>query len=122
MIARERIEILLDQAKTMARTNEQLSRRYVQLARRISERTKVRIPTDLKRYLCKNCGLALVPGYNARVRLYAHKSGIVVTCLSCGKAKRYPTRRRIMTEKPTIAMKPYMSQSSPYPRKNPTES
>src|SRR5213594_3836239 len=37
-VARERIEILIGQAKEMAWKNENLSRRYVDLARRISKR------------------------------------------------------------------------------------
>src|SRR6266540_4920232 len=56
-VARERIEILVDQARKTVKDNEELSRRYVDLARRISERTKVRIPSELKRYLCKGCGI-----------------------------------------------------------------
>jgi ribonuclease P protein subunit RPR2 len=93
-VARERIEILIRQAKEMVETDKKLSRRYVDLARRISERTKVRIPSELKKYLCKGCKIVLVPGRNARVRLYAHNSGIVITCLECGTMKRFPVTRR----------------------------
>ena len=89
-VARERIQILLGQAKDMAGRNEALSRRYVQLARRISSRTKTRIPTEDKRYLCKVCGLALRPGLNARFRLHPGNKRVVITCLSCGAVKTYP--------------------------------
>jgi ribonuclease P protein subunit RPR2 len=89
-VATERFQILIDQAKTMALKDEKLSRRYVNLARKISSRTKVRIPRESKMYLCKGCGLALVPGQNAKVRLHAHTTGIVISCLSCGAVKRYP--------------------------------
>jgi ribonuclease P protein subunit RPR2 len=89
-VATERFQILLDQAKKMALTDEKLSRRYVNLARKISSRTKVRIPRESKMYLCKGCGLALVPGHNARIRLHAHTTGIVISCMSCGAVKRYP--------------------------------
>ncbi len=89
-VAAERFQILLDQAKKMAWTDEKLSRRYVSLARKISSRTKVRIPRESKMYLCKGCGLALVPGHNAKIRLHAHTTGIVISCLSCGAVKRYP--------------------------------
>src|SRR6266516_699820 len=65
-VATERFQILLDQAKKMAWTDERLSRRYVTLARKISSRTKVRIPRESKMYLCKGCGLALVPGIMRR--------------------------------------------------------
>jgi ribonuclease P protein subunit RPR2 len=116
-VARERIEILIAQAREMAEKNEDLSRRYVNLARRISERTKVRIPSELKRYLCKGCGIALVPGRNVKVRLHAHNSGIVITCLSCGAVRRYPVARRIES-RGRCAMKPYIAQTLPFPKKN----
>ena len=98
-VATERFQILLDQANQMARTDEKLSRRYVSLARKISSRTKVRIPRESKMYLCKGCGLALVPGHNAKIRLHAHTTGIVISCLSCGAVKRYPVSAKIVTSK-----------------------
>ncbi len=116
-VARERIEILVAQAREMVEKNEDLSRRYVDLARRISKRTKVRIPSDLKRYLCKDCGIALVPGRNAKVRLRARNSGIVTTCLSCGGVRRYPVTRRIELER-RCAMKPYIAQTVASSKKN----
>lgn len=119
-VASERIEILIDQARQMAEKNEQLSRRYVSLARKISERTKVRIPSETKRYLCKGCGIALVPGYNAKIRLHAAKSGLVITCLSCGTVKRYPVTAKSRVANGASAIKPYISQTEPYPKKNPT--
>ncbi len=94
-VASERFQILLDQAKKVAWTNEKLSRRYVSLARKISSRTKVRIPRESKMYLCKGCGLSLVPGHNAKIRLHAHTTGIVISCLSCGAVKRYPVNAKI---------------------------
>ena len=98
-VATERFQILLDQAKSMALTDEKLSRRYVSLARKISSRTKVRIPRESKMYLCKGCGLALVPGHNAKIRLHAHTTGIVISCLSCGAVKRYPVNPKIVASK-----------------------
>jgi ribonuclease P protein subunit RPR2 len=118
-VANERIEILIDQARRMASENEQLSKRYVSLARKISERTKVRIPAEMKRYLCKKCGIALVPGGNAKVRLHAAKSGLVITCLSCGSLKRYPVIAKNSVPSKGSAMKPYISQTGSYPKKNP---
>jgi len=119
-IARERIEILIAQAKEMAETDKKLSRRYVDLARRISERTKVRIPSELKKYLCKGCAIALVPGRNARIRLYAHNSGIVITCLECGTMKRFPVKPRRGSPALQHAIKPYIAQTEPFSKKNST--
>lgn len=120
-IARERIEILVMLAKEMAFKDEDLSRRYVDLARRISSRTKVRIPGELKRFLCKGCGIALVPGHNAKIRLRARSSGIVVTCLRCGFTKRYPVARKTASANGRSSMKPYIAQTSPFPKKNHTK-
>ena len=117
-IARERIQILVTQAKEMAMKDEDLSRRYVDLARRISKRTKVRIPGELKRYLCKGCGMALVPGHNAKIRLHARNSGVVITCLSCGLVKRYPVNNRKASLSGHHAIKPYIAQTFPVPKKN----
>ncbi|MEK6919515.1 MAG: ribonuclease P protein component 4 [Thermoproteota archaeon] len=89
-IAGERIDILLSQAREMLDRDPKLSKRYVELARKISMRTKVRIPSSQKRYLCKGCGTILIPGRNARVRVLAGNPRIVITCLSCGALRRYP--------------------------------
>ena len=89
-IARERIDILLKQAKETLPKDPDLSTRYVELARKISMRTKVRIPKEKKHYLCKNCGQPLVLGKNARVRVRPENSRIIITCLNCGALRRYP--------------------------------
>jgi len=94
IIANERIEILLSEAKKSLNHDPRLSRRYTDLARKISMRTKVRIPADKKRYVCKACGLPLVLGKNARVRIIRGNSRIVVTCLNCGAVRRYPFDKR----------------------------
>jgi len=89
-IARERIDILLSEARKNLDYDTKLSRRYTDLARKISMRTKVKIPREQKRYICKACGLPLIPGKNARVRVLKGNSRIVVTCLTCGALRRYP--------------------------------
>ena len=93
-IARERIEILLEQAKEKAVKEPKLAGRYVELARKISMRTKVRIPAGEKRYICRSCGQPLVPGRNARVRVLRGNPRIVITCLSCGAFRRYPFTKK----------------------------
>src|SRR5436309_13407520 len=64
-VARERIEILVDQATQMARMNENLSTRYVDLAHRISKRTKTTTPIAGEQALCMGCELAPDPAHNA---------------------------------------------------------
>ncbi len=89
-IAKERIEILLSEARKSLDRDPGLSKRYTELAKKISMRTKVRIPAGEKRYICKACGLPLVPGKNARVRVLPGNPRIVITCLACGSLRRYP--------------------------------
>ncbi len=111
------MQILLEQARDMARKDENLSKRYVELARKISMRTKIRIPREEKRYLCKGCGIALIPGLNARVRLSPKNIRVVITCLSCGTVKRYPFVRLKRKVDGSSVMKPYITPSSVSPKK-----
>src|SRR2546428_5048571 len=92
-VALERIEIILRQAEEVFPHDVELSKSYAGLAKKISKRTKVRIPQEKKRYLCKNCGQPLVPGKNARIRLRPANSRIIISCLGCGAIRRYPYRK-----------------------------
>ncbi len=58
--------------------------RYMELARKISERHNTPIRKVLKKRFCKHCGTYLRDGLNARIRT---RNGMLVTyCFSC---KRY---------------------------------
>ncbi len=109
--AQERMSILLDQAREMVRKDVQLSKRYVQLARKISMRTKVRMDREDKQYLCKKCGIVLVPGLNARIRLRPRNVRLV-TCLSCGAMKRYPFGIAKRKKNLASSMNPYIALAS----------
>jgi len=90
-IAQERIEILLSLARQTVSSNKALSKRYVEIARRIAMRSGVRLGRRRKQFICKTCGTPLVPGVNCRVRVRAeHGTHVVVTCMECGSVKRYP--------------------------------
>jgi RNase P subunit RPR2 len=45
----------------------------------------------MKERICKKCGVALVPGVSARVRLSSHNSYVAYICTYCGaeRHKRY---------------------------------
>ena len=64
----------------LAEGNEKMADRYVYLARKISMKNKVRIPSELKRRFCKYC----------YCYLRRNKKGIVYTCLNCKKQMRFP--------------------------------
>jgi len=87
-IAEERIIILFELAEQNFKTHPERTKRYVELARLIGMRYRVRLTRDQKRRICKHCYSYLVPGNNCRTRL---KDGVVqTTCFECGKMSRYP--------------------------------
>jgi ribonuclease P protein subunit RPR2 len=90
-IARERIAVLFSQAEARFSTQPELSSRYVDIARRIAMRQRIRIDRDLRRQFCRNCSSFLVPGTTSRVRISG--GNVVVTCLTCKKKRRYPLGR-----------------------------
>lgn len=91
-VAKQRISFLFQSAEDIFEENQQLAHRYVDLARKYSQRTKVKIPEKWKRRVCRNCNHFLYPGENCRVRMQSRKgrgSHVSVTCLDCDHITRY---------------------------------
>ena len=88
-IAKERIEILFSLAEKEFKKYPDRSRRYVELARKISLRYNVRLPKEQKRVFCKNCNSLLKPSMT-KVRLDKSTKTVNVQCLNCKKVYRYP--------------------------------
>ena len=89
-IALERVNILFNEAKKAFREEPDLSDRYVNLARKIAMKYKIKLPSKLKRRFCKKCHRYLVPGINLRVR--TKKGNIVYCCLNCNNVARFGYR------------------------------
>ena len=89
-IALERIAVLFQQADEQFSVNPGLSHRYVQLARKLAMKFKVRIPVELKRKICKHCYQYLRTGVNARIRTREGK--LIIYCLGCKKYTRIPLK------------------------------
>ena len=88
-IAMERMQILIDNAISNAKTNPDLSQRQAFLARRISTRHKIRMPYHLRMVFCKKCKSFIAPGINSRIRLgRAHIKSIRISCNLCGHTYR----------------------------------
>ncbi len=87
-IAKERINILFKQAKEISKKNLSLANNYINLARKISMRYKVKLPKEYKRFICKYCYSFLVPGKTLRARIKNKK--LIYYCSTCKKIKRYP--------------------------------
>ena len=88
-LARERMERLFRLADEAHLDHPERSDRYVQIARSISTRTRVRMPSALKHLFCRHCGGYLAP---EKVRIRLRHGVITATCLSCGKQTRRPYR------------------------------
>jgi len=91
-IALERMEILFKLGiKAVESGDYELAKRYGELIRRISMRTRIKIPRDIKRWICKHCHTIMVPGFNARIRTRRDGKAlrVVTKCLSCGWIHRY---------------------------------
>jgi ribonuclease P protein subunit RPR2 len=86
-VAKERISILFGQARQAFHEHPDRSNRYVELARRIAMRQRVRIDREFRRQYCHHCYAFLVPGQNMRVRV--HRGNVVVTCHACTRKTRY---------------------------------
>ncbi len=87
IIARERIGVLFEQAGLAFAEHPERSNRYVEIARKIAMRQRIRIDREHRRRYCHHCYAYLVPGANMRVRV--HRGNVVVTCRSCKKNTRY---------------------------------
>jgi len=94
-IAEERIEILFNLAVETRRKEPALAQRYVDLARKIGARAKVRLPTRYRRLVCRHCKSLVVPGCTLRVRVKPGRSRhVALACLRCGTVTRIPLPRR----------------------------
>lgn len=84
-IALERIYRLFELAEEEFENHSERSKRYVELARKISERNRARIPKELKDKFCKKCGTYLKKGKNAEIIIENGFERIV--CKECGYSK-----------------------------------
>jgi len=97
-IALERIRTLFRLAEETIHDDPRLAQRYVEIARKIAMRTKLRLPREYRRMICRHCKSFIFPGVNCRVRIQSRREPhVVVTCLVCGKYTRLPLKSREKT-------------------------
>jgi len=95
-IARQRIEILFEQAQKTAQTDPKVATQYVESARRIAMAVKIRLPLEFRRRTCKECNTLFIHGINCRVRVKQKREPhVVVTCLNCGNQTRYMMKKKV---------------------------
>lgn len=89
-VAKERIDILLNLARKELEKKPERSRRYVELARKIGMRYKVRFTKQTKESFCKKCDTLLVPGKTLQTRLDSKTKSVVIKCMNCNYSYRKP--------------------------------
>ena len=90
----ERMEILIQNAISNARTNPSLAQRQASLVKKLSTKHRIRMPYDIRMNFCKKCKKFIAPGINARIRLgRTSLKSIRVTCGFCNY-----TYRKIITK------------------------
>ncbi len=87
-IAQERIQILWN----MCREYPEYAKRYVLIARKLSMKAGIPLPTQFKRHICKKCGAYLFYGKNATIRLENKVKKI--KCGDCDAVKNIPYNPR----------------------------
>jgi ribonuclease P protein subunit RPR2 len=85
-IALERISKLFEQAELSFSGHPELSSRYIEMARKMAMKYKVRFTEAQRQVSCKKCNAYLRQGVNSRVRLEHGK--VVQTCLECKNVRR----------------------------------
>jgi len=92
-IALQRIHRLFRLAKNVIHEDERLAQRYIVIARKISMASRVRIPREYRRQICRGCKKFILPGVNCRVRIQQRREPhVVITCGYCGKYMRFPMK------------------------------
>lgn len=89
--AKQKTKELIEKAEQTFSKNKSLANRYITLARKLSMKYNLRIPSELKRRFCKHCYKFLMPGVNARVRTKDGK--LIYTCFECKKFFRLPLKK-----------------------------
>ncbi len=96
-LALQRVRILYIQAvKEVKRSNFDRARRYIDIALNLISKANIRKPLILRRGICKNCHIPLIPGITCTVRLRGNRKFVIVVrrCLLCGWVSRIPCPRR----------------------------
>lgn len=91
-IAKKRMSTLYKlSVKAADEGNRDRAKRYISMARRISQKTNTPMPKE--NMYCKRCNMPLSVGKNCRVRLVGGK--ISITCLECEDINRIPIQKEL---------------------------
>lgn len=85
--ALERIKILFKLAKQEFPKHPERAHRYARMINDLVKKVRVRLPKDVKRFICRQCNQLLVPGKNLKVK--SSKGFMIYECLNCGNTRKY---------------------------------
>jgi ribonuclease P protein subunit RPR2 len=93
----ERMQILIKNAISNAKSNPELTERYAALAKRFCTKYRIRMPYELRMNFCKKCKKFIVPGFTARIRIGRSKvKSIRITCGFCNHTYRKIIKKQIL--------------------------
>ncbi len=88
-LALQRIEILVQNALETVKSDADLAQKQAMLAKKISNKFRVRLPYEIRQLYCKKCKRFIVPSIDARVRIgRSNVKAVRITCLRCGHIYR----------------------------------
>ncbi len=91
----EQIHRLFQLARNLIHEDEKLAQQYVAIARKISMASRMRIPIEYRRQICKGCKKFILPGVNCHVRIrQCREPHLVITCGYCGRHMRIPLKEK----------------------------
>ena len=91
-LALTEITAILTKAREVFDEKPDLAHKYAKKSRRMALKYKLRIPSNLRRRVCKNCFSFLVPGKNLRVR--TTRGHVTYYCLNCKKFMRFGYKKK----------------------------
>ena len=99
-LALAEIIAILSKAADVFGTKPELAHKYAKKSRRIALKYKLKLPSSLKRRICKNCFSFLVPGKNLRAR--TTRGHVTYYCLECKKFMRFGYRKNQSMSKKSL--------------------
>jgi ribonuclease P protein subunit RPR2 len=93
----ERMQILIKNAMSNARSNPKLAERQAALTKRLCTKYRIRMPYELRMNFCKKCKKFIIPGFTARVRIgRSNIKSIRITCGFCNHTYRKIIKKQIL--------------------------
>ncbi len=86
-LAAERIHYLLELAENEFETHPQRSRRYVEICQKLQQRSRLKMPQELKESFCKKCNAYWKRGKNVLVSTEGTFS--IFECTECGARRKF---------------------------------